>query len=626
MRQIEHAVWLETTPEAAYDYTTAPEHWCRWYPGTVAVEGHAGVPLAAGDTFTERVRTLGVLGNLRWTTVESARPWRFVAETTSVELPLMRRARMKITYSFEPPGKLRERHIRMVRTFEYEFTGVARALDRVYLHKHLKQTAAFALAKLQELIGSDASDGFCRHAVQGKAPRRRPNAIQRFAHASLSTALVVFAVPLLSMAALARAVFLRVVRGKATQILRIGQAPYRAGRFYVAQMVFEKPFDPSQLQEVFFEMVREAGIDPAKARVDLEQETPRPLPASGAVEANHYVGQRTNWLRGKRVKGLVLWLRLFAGNTGTPTVVQAGLPVGSWDGTSCFNFMKELVSRCCGGQHADIFQGKRLTLRPESARVLDRSSFLAFLARLPRNVAVNTWSGVWNWVGATRPLGGPGVRPELVLLNFDEADSAGLQAGLETLGVKPYAALAFAAVDAYNAVLGQNPYSIIQQSSLQTRHYEPKLERTLVGDWLIGPVQRIPKDRYTLEDAQRGYQRLVRDLDILGEDVRRAFDAKAYGFSTEAGRFEALPTYGLDARTWDSIFFNNYGVRSVCPEAALVSWNWIAPFKLSFNAINVNGKTCITFASYVLGLENLREVRDRVERTLRDFMALAPLA
>jgi hypothetical protein len=159
---------------------------------------------------------------------------------------------------------------------------------------------------------------------------------------------------------------------------------------------------------------------------------------------------------------------------------------------------------------------------------------------------------------------------------------------------------------------------------LQTRHYEPKLERTLVGDWLIGPVQRIPKDRYTLEDAQQGYERLVRDLDTLGEDVRRAFDAKAYGLSTEAGRFEALPTYGLDARTWDSIFFNNYGVRSVCAEANLVSWNWVAPFKLSFNAIHVNGKTCITLASYVLGREILGEVRNHVEATLRDLMALAP--
>jgi hypothetical protein len=213
-----------------------------------------------------------------------------------------------------------------------------------------------------------------------------------------------------------------------------------------------------------------------------------------------------------------------------------------------------------------------------------------------------------------------------VLLNFDAADSSRLHAGVKMCGVKPYAAFAFAAVEAYRAILGHNPHAIIQQSSLQTRHYEPERERNLVGDWLVGPVQHIPKDRYTLQDAQAGYERLVRDLDNWGEDVRRAFDAKAYGLSTEAGRFEALPTYGLDARTWDSIFFNNYGVRSVCPESGCISWNWVAPFKLSFNTIQVNGRTCITLASFVLGREALRAVRDHVHATLRGFMELAPPA
>ena len=539
-------------------------------------------------------------------------------------------ARLKITYSFERPGSPSGPQTRMVRKFEYEFTGVARVLDRVYLHEHLKQKAAIALRKLQGLMPMEDADESLVHAAMvprqvGKSPQSRPNAIQRMARAAISSAAVLLFVPVFTLTAIVRAVIVRVAHGKASDILRSRQAPFRAGRFYVAQMVSDKPFDPLRLRQVFFEMVHEAGIDPAKAQVDFEQETPRPLPASGPVEADHYVGgRRTNWLRGKRVKHLVLWLRVFGGSSGEPTVLRAGLPVGSWDGTSCFNFMKELVSRCYGGPRCDVFQGKKLTLRPTSAQALNQSSFLMFLLRLPHNVAVNTWSLVWNWVGAVRSLGGPGPRPEVVLLNFDEIDSARLQAGVEICGVKPYTAFAFAAVDAYKAVLGHNPHSIIQQSSLQTRHYEPELERKLVGDWLIGPVQRIPRDEYTLQDAQRGYERLVRELDSLGEDVRRAFDAKAYGLSTEAGRFEALPTYGLDARTWDSIFFNNYGVRSVWPEAGFISWNWLAPFKLAFNTIQVNRRTCITLASYVLGPEALREVRAHVETTLRNLMDLAP--
>lgn len=461
-----------------------------------------------------------------------------------------------------------------------------------------------------------------------EATRRRPTALRRLARIALSVAATALLVPLLSFASIARALYLRIVRGKASDILRARQGRYQAGVFYGAQMVFAKPFDPSRLKEVFFEMVEEAGIDRAKARLDFEPEVPRPFPASGPAEADHYVDKGTNWVkRGKDFKGTVLWLRVFTGKAGAPTVLQAGLPGGSWDGSSCFNFMKELVARCCGGARGDVFQGKRLTLRPASARVLDQSSFLAFLLRLPRDVALNTWSLVWNLAGASRALGGPAASPEIALLNFDEADSARLEAGAETRGVKPYAALAFAAVDAYRAVLGVSPHCLVQQASLQTRHYDPRLERNLVGDWLVGPIQHVPRDRYTLEDAQRGYERLVRDLDTLGEEVRRAFDAKAYGFlNGGAAVFEAPPTYGLDAKIWDSVFFNNYGVRSVCPQAGFVSWNWAAPFKLGFNAIHANGKTCITLTSYVLGLETLRAVRDHAEATLRDLMNPAPFA
>jgi len=463
--------------------------------------------------------------------------------------------------------------------------------------------------------------------ASGELPRSRSTAPLRLARSALSIAAVALFVPLLSLASIARALYLRIVRGKASDILRSRQGPYRSAVFYGAQMVFDRPFDASTLREVFFEMVEEAGIDRAKARLDFEPEVPRPFPANAPADADHYVERGTNWVkRGKDYKGVVLWLRIFTGNAGSPTVLQAGLPGGSWDGSSCFNFMKELVSRCCGGPRGNVFQGKGLTLRPASARVLDQSSFVAFLLRLPRDVALNTWSLAWNLAGACRTLGGVGASPEIALLNFDEADSARLDAGAQTRGVKPYAALSFAAVDAYRAVLGESPHCLVQQASLQTRHYEPKLERNLVGDWLVGPIQRIPRDRYTLEDAQRGYEQLVRDLDTLGEEVRRAFDAKAYGFlNGGAAVFEAAPTYGLDAKIWDSVFFNNYGVRSVSPEAGFVSWNWAAPFKLGFNAIHANGRTCITLTSYMLGIETLRAMRDHAEVTLRDLMASAPL-
>jgi hypothetical protein len=461
-----------------------------------------------------------------------------------------------------------------------------------------------------------------------KAVRKRLRVVRRFASIAFVVAASALLVPLLTIAAITRALYQRIFRGKASEILRARQGPYRSGVFYGTQMVFAKPFDASRFSEAFFEMVEEAGIDRTRVRLDFESEVPRPFPPSGAVEADHYVDTGRNWLkRGKAFKSSVLWLHVFNGKVGEPTVIQGGLPGGSWDGSSCFNFMKELVARYYGEPRCNVFQGKRLTLRADSARLLDQNSFVVFLLRLPRDVALNTWSLVSNLAAASRAFGGPGAGPEIALINFDETESARLQSGAESRGLKAYAALAFSAINAYRTVLGKSPSCLIQQASLQTRHYEPKLDRNAVGDWLVGPLQHVARERYTLEDAQRGYERLVGDLDVMAEDVRRAFDAKAYGLlNGGAAVFEVPPTYGLDAKIWDSIFFNNYGIRSVCRQAGFISWNWSAPFKLGFNAINANGRTCITLTSYVLGLETLRSVRDHAAATLRELMKSSPVA
>jgi hypothetical protein len=438
--------------------------------------------------------------------------------------------------------------------------------------------------------------------------------------------LVVFLVPLLIVMALVRALYLRLARGRATAILRAHQEPYRDALFIGGQTVFEKPFDHARLQEVFFGMVEEAGIERAKASIHFEAEVPRPFPTrSGAMEADHYVEQGTNWFKKSlTIKRKVVCLRVFTGAVKNPTVLQSHLAGGSWDGSSCFNFMKELVNRYYGGR-SDVFQGRRLTLRPDSAAKLDESSFARFLGRLARNVAVNASCLFWQLLTAPRWAGGAGLSPELALINFDEADSARLTAGAEALGAKPFAAMVVAAVQAYRAVLHESPHCIVQQASLQSRHFEPKMDRNLVGDWLVGPLQHVPRGEYTLEDAQRGYEQLLDDLDNLGVSVQRAFDAKAYGlYNGGAAVFEALPTYGDDARIFGSIFFNNYGVRTVHPESGFFSWNWAAPFKLGFNTINVNGKTCICLSSSVLGLEALRAVRDHTEGTLRQIMDEAP--
>jgi len=251
--------------------------------------------------------------------------------------------------------------------------------------------------------------------------------------------------------------------------------------------------------------------------------------------------------------------------------------------------------------------------------------FRATFLRLPRDVAVNTWSLVWNLAGAARVFGGGGVSPEIALLNFDEAESARLEAGAETCGVKPYAVLAFAAVDAYRAVLGESPQCLVQQASLQTRHYEPKLERNIIGDWLVGPSSASRE----IDTHWRTRSGDTNDSSAISTWAKRCAarsTPRPMDSSTE-GRpcLKRRPVTASPRRSGTASFLTTYGVRSVCPDAGFVSWNWAAPFKMGFNAIHANGRTCITLTSCVLDIETVRALRDHAEATLRELMAPAPL-
>ena len=144
----------------------------------------------------------------------------------------------------------------------------------------------------------------------------------------------------------------------------------------------------------------------------------------------------------------------------------------------------------------------------------------------------------------------------------------------------------------------------------------------MVSDWLIGPQQIVserlaPDGQYTLEQAHAGYTTLLTELDELSGAVARAAEGKHYALvNNGAASFETWPFYPDHSRVWDSLFFNNYGVRSVHEDAGLVSYNWGAPFYLCFNTLHINGKTCTCMASSVLGLDKLRAVRDEARRLL----------
>ena len=67
---------------------------------------------------------------------------------------------------------------------------------------------------------------------------------------------------------------------------------------------------------------------------------------------------------------------------------------------------------------------------------------------------------------------------------------------------------------AHTKVIGSQVDRIIMQASMQARAYEPKISsRHVIGDWLIGPVQRLDQGRiYTKERSHQEYLALIEQL------------------------------------------------------------------------------------------------------------------
>jgi len=299
--------------------------------------------------------------------------------------------------------------------------------------------------------------------------------------------------------------------------------------------------------------------------------------------------------------------------------------MNGWDGSSNYNFNKELQSRYMGLAPTAVFE--KPTISPDAAAKADAPSFLVFLAKLPINVAFAFGGALWNGLRSAQWAGGNGFGFKITAMNFNEAESKALYNGAKTLGVTPFACFTFAAHRACKAVLGQGFKRIVQQASLQTRHFPVENQgkkRDFVGDWLVGPIAYASED-YSLQEAQHGYEELLADLDAFGPRTQRSFMAKSYNVvNCGAAPFEVIPTYNDDAYVFDRcLFMNNYGVRTN-PNPAFEAWNWNAPFWLGLNTISVNGKTTTLIGSAFWGLEVVEALRDHIEATLRDIMSKAP--
>ena len=433
---------------------------------------------------------------------------------------------------------------------------------------------------------------------------------------------------------------------------------YKAGAFYSSQVIFEKRFtDPERLRSLFLDLCEEVGIEREAGCVTFtERKLNHPVNANtpACIPANYYVGEEgSNFKKdAKDYKKFKVALAVFqesndpsANCSNEGCVIQAHLPGGTWDGTSCFNFMKALVARYYGDEpNLNVSKGHKLTtISEKAARSFDSIPHVAyFIARMPYGIFMN--ESIRQWSEASHRAGVPHMKEEereMAIMNMSAEESKAFAMACKNRKagrIAPTAALMYAGVTAYREITGEYPYCVPIQASLQTRSCEPVFaERSFIGDWLVGPlhyVRSAPKEMlrdilgrpaqsdmyYTLEHAQGAYEELLKDLDGSDGAVRRAFHARVFGVKKGgAAQFEKAPEYADDNRLMDSFFFNNYGKRNFHEDAGCVAWNWSGPGFVGCNNILMNGQISACFASQQLGIDKITQVRNAAYRILREI-------
>ena len=311
--------------------------------------------------------------------------------------------------------------------------------------------------------------------------------------------MALFSLVLLPLCTL-RALYRRCFVGKATSTNATENHITGPAIAYACQIVLSAPIDdPELFTSTIVELAQECHIDSKYVRVQYEQDKPYgDFPSENSISADHYVEKGRSFVETADVMGanvsknLAVLIRVWNNEVGKPTVLHCGLPGAHWDGTSCFNFTKEMMHRYSNPtlKKNHIYKSGQLTLKKTVQASLDQSSFLYYLlVQSPYAILYNTHAMCWRLATVPQCLGGPGLHPHVQLLNLNEQQSEEITQAAKKLNVKPFVAFVHSAVTAHNHVMEERARRVVMQASMQTRGYEPLIkERNVIGDWLVGTL------------------------------------------------------------------------------------------------------------------------------------------
>ncbi len=84
--------------------------------------------------------------------------------------------------------------------------------------------------------------------------------------------------------------------------------------------------------------------------------------------------------------------------------------------------------------------------------------------------------------------------------------------------------------------------------------------------------------------------------------------------------FEKTPCFPGNSRLNNSLFFNNYSIRTIHKDAGYVGFNWNGAKKVGINCILINGQICATVASTQLLLATVEAIHNSFHVILEAMM------
>ena len=177
--------------------------------------------------------------------------------------------------------------------------------------------------------------------------------------------------------------------------------------------MFTEPLDETKLRAAVVSTAADDGIAEDEVEVKLMPEVPTDWPSSGSYDVSSALLPKTFTKGTSYFEELIVpplgkaggWkhkikMCVYNNAPGKPTVMHYGGSGQGWDGSSNFNFVKEVIRRYSGLPAKPVFAKPEIS--SESAARFDTESFLYYLAKLPVNTFRNVSGAVWNLVRAAR--------------------------------------------------------------------------------------------------------------------------------------------------------------------------------------------------------------------------------